>query len=115
VLLLSFAALSIAVLLGMALVVLHVRPGGGRVQARLGLLHGGVGAIGVAALLVALRHAVLGALAWDAVALLTAGLLGGVTWFVLAQSGRPPDLILVLHGAVAFIGYVLLAAFVGTG
>lgn len=110
----SLGALSVAVLLGMALAVMHVRPGGGRVLARVGLLHGGVGALGVAAMLVALRQSVLGALGWDAVALLTAALLGGGTYYVLARRGRPPGLLLVLHGALAFIGYVLLAGYLGT-
>jgi hypothetical protein len=114
-LVLSFAALSAAVLLGMLLTVLHVRPGGGRARARIGLLHGGVGTLGVLLMLPALRSAVLGALAWDAVALLVAALLGGGTWYVWVRRGRPPELILVLHGAAAFIGYVLLAAFVGAG
>jgi hypothetical protein len=113
-LLLAFVVLSLAVLLGMLLAVLHVRPGGGRARARIGLLHGGGGAAGVALLLLALRGAVLGALAWDAVALLVAGLLGGATCYVLVRRGRPPDLLLVLHGALAFIGYVLLAGYVGT-
>jgi hypothetical protein len=112
--LLSFGLLSLAVLFGMVLAVLRVRPGGGRTRARIGLLHGGIGAVGVVAMLLALRHAVLGALAWDAVALLVAALLGGATWYVWVRRGRPPEMILVLHGALAFIGYALLAACVGT-
>jgi len=115
VLLLAFAVLSAAVLLGMVLAVQHARPGGGRARARLGLLHGGVGVLGVAAMLLGVRRVPLGALGWDAVVLLIAGLLGGASYYVLARRGRPPDLILVLHGAAAFIGYLLFAAFAGVG
>jgi hypothetical protein len=115
VLLAAFALLSLAVLLGLLLAVLHVRAAGGRARARLGLLHGGAGAAGVAVLLLARRDAVAQVLAWDAVALLAAALLGGAVWYVWQRRGRPPELVLVLHGAAALIGYALLAALAGGG
>ncbi len=112
---LSFGLLSAAVLFGMVLAALHMRPRRGAALARLGPLHGLLGAAGVVIMAVALRHAVLGALAWDAVALLTAALLAGATYYLLRLlRGPPPNLILVLHGMLAIIGYVLLAAYVGS-
>ena len=114
-LLAAFAALTLAVMLGMVLLVLQVRGDGGREQARIGMVHGSLAAIGVAVLLLGLRHATLRALSWDAVALLVGALLIGATWFVLVRRGRPPGAILALHAALGFIGYVLLAAFAGSG
>jgi hypothetical protein len=111
----AFAVLSAAVLMGMVLAALHVRPGGGRARALLGLPHGGLGVLGLLALAAALRGATPDTLTWDAVALLVAAVLAGGTYYVLARRGRPPNALLVLHAAFGFIGYVLLAAYVGGG
>jgi hypothetical protein len=85
----------------------------------LGAAHGVIGAVGLAALLWALRaprDATRGTatFGWDAAVLLGVALAGGIAILILARlrHGRGLDLALVLHGTVAVIGYVILAAFV---
>ncbi len=102
--------LSAGVLLGMAVAVLHARPSAGRMRARLGLLHGALGAAGFAVLAAGRFGGGADTLTWDAVALLAAALLAGATYYAWVRRGRPPDTVLLLHGSLGFIGYVLLVA-----
>ncbi len=100
--LISFALLSLTVLLGACLLA-------GRLY-RARLVHGLCGAAGLAALLLAFRAGTLsGPFAADALGLAAAALLGGI---YLALRGRGTGLVVLLHGLAGGLAYLLLAGFV---
>jgi len=101
----AFAITSLTVLLGGWL--LAARRGW------VGVVHGSCGAAGVAAVLLARRGGALsGAFGADALWLLAAGLGAGLILAGYAlRRRRPADAVLVLHVALAGIGYLLLAGF----
>jgi len=116
----AFATLGIAVLLGAALFVLHLRNGGAADAApwRLAALHGLLGIGGLACLVLALRHpppvdqgtAGFGAIS---VALLAgAALLGGVILALRAAKKRPAGALFGIHATLAISGFVILAAYI---
>jgi len=112
---LAFGILSAAALLGGALIVAQQR---GRAFASipmsgLGATHGLIGATGVIVLLLAWHEGdIFGKGAIDALALLGAGLLGGLTIAGLAwKRGQVPGGLVAMHALVAGLGYLLLAGF----
>jgi hypothetical protein len=117
-LLLSFALLLFAALLGTALANLHLRAGTATPpRLPLGMLHGLLGTVGLAALLLALRGPPrgeamgVGAFGRIAAVLLAAALLAGLA--VLAarlRFRRVPGLAIGTHTKLAVIGIVILAA-----
>ena len=117
VLLIAFGLLSLAVLLGMVLATWHLRAteGGGLPPFALGLAHGGIGAIGLAAMawLLLAGTRPIGAFGWDGLALLGGALLAGIAIPVLARKrSGGVGAAMALHGSVAIIGYVILMAYV---
>ncbi|HTW28147.1 MAG TPA: hypothetical protein VME92_13540 [Acetobacteraceae bacterium] len=114
----AFALLSAAVLLGGTLGVLHLRPAGGAPRA-LGLVHGALAVCGLALLLISLRPtaraeangtAMLGP---DGAVVLAAALLAGLgVLYKLRRGARgAAGLLMALHATLAFMGYVMVAAF----
>ena len=113
---LAFGITSAAVVLGAMLILAHQR---GRPFARisstaLGITHGLIGAIGITALILAwFEGDLLGKSALDALILLGAALLGGLTIATLAwRRGRVPGALIATHAAIAAFGYLLLAGFI---
>ncbi len=113
---LAFGVTSAAVILGAMLFLAHQR---GRPFARisssaLGITHGLVGTIGVAALLLAwFEDDLFGKAGIDALVLLAAAFLGGLTIATLAwRRGQVPGALIATHAAVAAFGYLLLAGFI---
>jgi hypothetical protein len=108
----AFAALSLAVGLGMWLAA--GAPGRADLPRwKIGLAHGIAGAGGVLALLVAWGGSVPGTFAKDALALLVVGLIVGAGMALFAaRSGRLPMAAVAIHAALAGIGYLILAGFV---
>lgn len=101
----AFAVLSVTVLLGGWLLM--------RRRGWVGVAHAASGAIGLAAGVWAWRRGALGGVfAADAIWLLAAGLAAGIVLGIAAlRRRRPADAVLVLHIALAGIGYLLLAGF----
>jgi hypothetical protein len=104
VLLISFALLSIAMLLGGLLV-------SGRAR-RWTVLHGGCGGLGALALAVAMGNKALsGPFATDALVLVGLAFAGGLGLATLARGSRPA-LVVFLHATAGGLGTLLLAGFV---
>jgi hypothetical protein len=113
---LTFGVLSVAALLGAALLVAHQRKRAFAAlsMSSLGATHGAFGAVGVIILLLAWREGhVSGKGGIDALILLGAGLLGGLTIATLAwKRGRVPGGLIAMHALAAGLGYLLLAGVV---
>jgi hypothetical protein len=112
---LAFGVLSAAAVLGALLILAQQR---GRAFANismpgLGATHGLIGAVGVIVLLLGWHEGdIFGKAGVDALVLLGAGLLGGLTIAALAwKRGRAPGGLIALHALVAGLGYLLLAGF----
>lgn len=121
----AFGVFCAVVLLGLGLVALQSRPQGLGGAWPLALVHGGLGAAGLAALAWALWGARVaggnaatsgaGSFGLDAVVLLGLALAIGVSlplWF-RRWGGSAGGGVIVLHATIGFTGFVLLAAFVG--
>jgi len=118
---LAFLILGIAVLLGAALFVMHLRGNGaaGPAPWRLAALHGVVGVGGLICLVLALRapppridQGTAGFGAISVALLAVAALLGGGIFVIrLAKNGRAGSLI-GIHVTLAISGFVILAAYV---
>lgn len=116
-LLASFALLSLVLLLGLTLVVLH----GARRMRRvplLGKLHGGLGAAGAALFAVSMHPSAraaemgVGAFGIMGVVLLGVALLAGLLAWRLRVRHSDPLLAIGLHATLAVFGLALLAAYV---
>jgi hypothetical protein len=112
----SFAVLSAASGIGAVLAALISRADKRRPPWFIGAIHGGLGALGLAVLFVALTQSAPRGLAqgaaffgWDAAVLLAAALLAGI--LLLVVRGRSA-LLLSLHAVLAIFGYVILATYV---
>jgi|ERR1700722_139142 hypothetical protein len=120
---LSFSLLVIVALLGSALAALHLRTGKATLPGwPLGLLHGLLGATGLALLLLALRGPLrgeamgVGSFGRIAAVLLAMALLAGLaTRAVRLRYGRIPGLIIGIHATIAVSGIVILAAYTLVG
>jgi hypothetical protein len=112
-LLLSFFLLLIAGLFGGVLAALHLRSGAVPPKAAFGILHGLLGAVGFATLLLALRGPPRGAamgvgsFGGIAAALLVLALLAGL----VIRRRRSPGLLIGTHATIAISGIVILAAY----
>jgi hypothetical protein len=85
---------------------------------RVGWVHGGLGALGVGALLLALRGPArgvaqgAGSFGWTSGIILTVTLAGGLTILILHLIRRKVSpLLIAMHGTLGVAGYVLLAAY----
>jgi hypothetical protein len=115
----AFAILGIAVLLGAALFVRHLRNAPcGATAWRLAALHGLIGVGGLVCLLFALRHpplrAAQGAAGFGAISvvmLALAALFGGGI-FVIRLAKRRAGMLIGIHATIAISGFVILAAYV---
>ena len=114
----AFAVLGIAVALGAALFILHLRGGIGAPRP-LAVLHGLIGIGGLSCLILALRQAPLrtghGTTSFGVTgaALIAAAALVGVTIFVLRSAGTARAGTLIgIHATLAVSGFVILAAYV---
>jgi hypothetical protein len=115
---LSFGVLLIVGLLGSALAAMHLRVGGAPPRGLFGALHGLLGAIGFAMLLLALRGptrgAAMGVAAFGriAAALLAIALIAGVGILILRLRHQPmTGLMIGIHATIAVGGIVILAAY----
>jgi len=113
----SFAVLSLAVVLGIVLAFLHLRPGARRPPWQLGLLHGIVAIAGFALLLAALagppRGLLNGTARFGTMAefLFAAALPMGLVVFALLYAGRRAGFLIAVHATLAITGFVILAAY----
>jgi hypothetical protein len=120
---LSFGLLLSAGLLGGVLAAMHLRPGNKpATDWRLGVLHGVLGTIGFAGLLLALRGPTrgeaMGVAGFGQIAAILLGiaLLAGVAVLVLRMRRRPiPGLVIGTHATIAVSGIVILAAYALVG
>ena len=110
-LLAAFAALSLAVLLGLFLAGTNPDDRGG--FSRWPVVHAAAGVTGLAILALAWsRAAIVGPFAADAVALIALGFMAGLFIAWRAWRGRPVGMAVVLiHAAFAGIGYLIVAGF----
>lgn len=114
----SFAVFCLAVVLGIVLATLHLRPEGPRPPWQLGNVHGVVGAAGFALLLIALGGAPRGLINGTAqfgvfaAALFALALLAGLSLFGVLVAGRRPGFLMAVHAGLAIAGFVVLAAYV---
>lgn len=110
-LLAAFVLLSAAVLFGLFLA--GTRPRGRGRFLHWPVVHGVLGAAGLAALALAWRRGGLhGPFAADALALIGAGLLAGLAIAGFAWRGRAaPMATILVHAALAGIGYLIVAGF----
>jgi hypothetical protein len=114
----AVAVLTLVVLLGLTLALLHMRPGRGA-PALLGAAHGVLGATGIVLLLLAAQRSAkaaaqgAGTFGFDATWLLVFALLLGLTVLYFVRRGRAGQaaLMIVLHGTIAVMGYVILVAY----
>jgi hypothetical protein len=121
-LLFSFCLLLIAALVGSLLAALHLQAETARPGAMFGVLHGLLGAVGFAALLLALqgpaRGAAMGVGSFGRVAatLLSVALLAGLLIVAMRLLARPiPGLVIGIHATIAVSGIVILAAYTLVG
>jgi hypothetical protein len=113
--------LTLAVAAGTALALWHLRATdqAARPPAAVGVVHGGVGAIGLLALLLALRGpargvaAGVGSFGATAAVLFVAALISGLV--ILARRRTLPAVTMAIHAGVAITGYVLLLAWTALG
>lgn len=119
-LLLSFLLLLIAALVGSVLAALHLRADALPPRVAFGILHGFLGATGLAALLLALRgppHGLamgVGSFGRAAAALLLLALLAGLVILAMRlrlRRRRTPGLLIGIHAMIAISGIVILAAY----
>jgi hypothetical protein len=116
---LSFALLLITALLGSVLAALHLRAASAKPPPRpFGALHGILGAIGLTALVLALRGPPrgeamgVGAFGHIAAVLLLLALLSGAAVLAVALRYRwVPGLVIGIHATIAISGMVILAAY----
>ena len=115
----AVAILSVAAGCGAVLFVLNLRHAdAGRPPSwMLRLAHGGLGSVGLIALIIGLRGprrgiaAGAGQFGTYALVLLGAAFLLGLTIVVLSRRRRPPGIVMVAHAIIAIFGYVILAAY----
>lgn len=113
----SFAVLALAVVLGAVLAVLHLRPSGLRPSWPVGLVHGAIGAAGLALLIASLGGSSRGAtngtaeFGTFAAALIALALLAGLGLLAMLSSGRRPGVLIAVHATLAITGFVILAAY----
>lgn len=118
----AVAVFSLVVLLGLTLALLHLQRRGGA-PAALGALHGVLGASGIVLLLLAAKSSAkaaaqgAGSFGFDATWLLSAALVLGLWILFLLRRGRRQQagLLIALHGTLAVLGYVILAAYWSVG
>jgi len=117
-LLLSFWLLLSAGLFGSVLGALHLRTGRAQPKAAYGVLHGLLGAVGLAVLLLALRGpprgVAMGVGSFGRVAtiiLATTLLAGLVIATMYFRRQRPSGLLIAVHATIAISGIVILAAY----
>ena len=118
----AVAVFTLVLVLGLTLALLHLQPAG-RAPAALGALHGALGASGVALLLLAAKPSAkvaaqgVGTFGFDATWLLSAALVVGLWILFLLRRGRrrQAGLLIALHGTIAVLGYVILAAYWSVG
>ena len=118
----AVAVFTVVVLLGLTLALLHMQRKDGP-PAAVGALHGVLGAGGVTLLLLAAKPSAraaaqgAGTFGFDATWLLVAALLLGLWILLLLRRGRRSHagLLIALHGTVAVLGYVILAAYWSVG
>jgi len=120
---LAFAVLAVAALIGVGLAVLYLRgPAVRRPPLALPLVHGSVGATGLALLIVGLRHGLppadngtggfgLIAAGFFGLALLLGLLIAWIAW----RGRRPGGLVVATHASIAIAGVVVLTALVALG
>ncbi|MGH7122275.1 MAG: hypothetical protein ACREFP_25330 [Acetobacteraceae bacterium] len=117
----SFVVFCVAVVLGIVLASLHLRPEGPRPPWQLGNLHGIIGAAGFGLLLIALGGAPRGLTNGTApfgvfaAGLFALALLAGLGLFGLLVAGRRPGFLIAVHAGLAIAGFVVLAAYVFAG
>jgi hypothetical protein len=119
----AYVVLGIAVLLGSALAVLHLRTDGAVAPPwRLAALHGLVAVAGLGCLLLALQGPPRGldhgtaAFGTIAAVLVAAAALLGAGFAVARLRGRPPaGLLIVVHATLAVGGFVILTAYIFAG
>jgi hypothetical protein len=110
--------LTLAVAAGTGLALWYLRPDA-RPPVAVGALHGGIGALGVVALLLALRGpprgvaAGVGSFGVTAAVLFVAAVLTGLA--ILVRRRRLPVVTMAIHGGIAITGYVLLLAWNSLG
>jgi hypothetical protein len=121
-LVLSFIVLLLAALVGSVLAALHLRAANTPRGWLPGALHGPLGAVGFALLLLALRGPPrgeamgVGAFGRIAAVLLAVALLAGLAIFVSRlRYRRIPGLVIGIHATIAISGVVILAAYVLVG
>ena len=114
----AFLALTIAVLLGALLAVLHLRAAARLPAWPLAALHGLIALGGLGALALSLRGPVRGAAqgtagfgAGAAVLLTLAALLGVALLSARLRRGKVPGALIALHAMFAVAGFVVLAAY----
>ncbi|MGH7069275.1 MAG: hypothetical protein ACREFO_04595 [Acetobacteraceae bacterium] len=118
---LSFAVLLLAVVLGVVLALLHLRPGRASPPWPFGTLHGVIAATGFGLLLASLGGPVRGLTNGTAqfgvfaAALFASALLAGLGLLALLRAGRRPGFLIALHAGLAVTGFVVLAAYVFAG
>ena len=119
---LSFGLLLIAGLLGSLLAAMHLSPGRPTPDGRLGALHGVLGTIGFAGLLLALRGPTrgeaMGVAGFGRVAAILLGiaLFAGVAILVMRVRRRQmTGLVIGIHATIAVSGIVILAAYTLVG
>lgn len=115
----AFAVLGIAVVLGAALFVRHLRNApGGATAWRLAALHGLIGIAGLVCLLFALRHPPLradqGAAGFGAISAVMIALaaLFGAGIFVIRLTNKGVGAMIGIHATIAIGGFVILAAYI---
>jgi hypothetical protein len=115
----AFWVLTLAVVVGSALALWHLRAaeGGARPPVAAGLTHGVIGTIGLGMLLVALRGpprgvgAGVGSFGTVSAVLFAGALLSGIVMLLLRRRG----LLIAIHAGIAISGYVLVLAWDALG
>lgn len=118
---LAFWVLAAAVVLGIVLALLHIRPGRGAAPWQLGAIHGIIGASGLALLVLALRGPPRGTIYGIApfgvvsAVLFALALLAGLLVLRHLRRGRHPVTLIGAHAMIAISAFVVLAAYVAIG